>query len=77
MGLTWAVVAMLAALIGIVFLIDLKRRRGFARSLPHDISRRDRKHALRSEQLRMAHFLETSGIRPSADRGNLGGGGQS
>ncbi len=73
MGLIWAVLAVAGASVGVVWVTDRKRRSGFARSLPSDMSGRARRSALRAERLKRAHVRQTRGARPSGDRGNVGG----
>ena len=75
MGLIWLVGAVIAVCVGIVWLAEFRRRRGFVRSLPRDLSRRARRDALHTERLRSAHVREINGVRSGADRRNVGGAG--
>ena len=75
MGLIWVVAAVIVIGVGIVWLAQFHRRRGFGRSLPRELPGRARRAANRTERLRSAHVREINGIRPSGDRGNISGGG--
>jgi GNAT superfamily N-acetyltransferase len=74
MGLIWFFVAVIVIGVGIVWLAESHRRRGFGRTLPRDLPGRARRAARHTERLRSTHVREINGIRPSGDR-NIGGAG--
>lgn len=75
MGLIWVVAVVIAIGVGLVWLAEFHRRRGFGRTLPHGLPGQARRAAHHTERLRASHVREMNGIRPSGDRGNISGGG--